>query len=149
MIAGNIGGFEVGLDGGERGFNFMGGVCDEKFLGIIGVFDGFDGLFGEEVGEDGDDDFDAEAGDDEGEEEGGEAIFAVGKDAFFHELADVGAVFGEFNGGFERVGAASVAGVFGDEINASEGGDEDGRGGGEVDEDEVVAEFFEHSFILA
>lgn len=47
MIAGNIGGFEVGLDGGERGFNFMGGVCDEKFLGIIGFFDGFDGFFGE------------------------------------------------------------------------------------------------------
>ena len=57
MITGDIGGFEVGLDGGERSFNFVRGVSDKKFLRIVGFFDGFNSFFGKISGNDEDDEF--------------------------------------------------------------------------------------------
>ena len=146
-----VGGFEVGLNGGNGGFDFVRGVSDEDFLSFVGGLDGLDGLLGEEVGEDGDDDFDGEAGDDEGEEEGGKAGFAVGDDALFHDLAEgnrVAVLIQKLDGGVDGGGFARHGGVFGDEIDGGEGGDENQRSGDEVDDDKMIAKFSKHNPIL-
>lgn len=38
----NIKGFDVCFNDGERSFEFVGGVCDKKFLLVVRIFNGFD-----------------------------------------------------------------------------------------------------------
>ena len=127
VLVGQVSRFEIGFNGGDWGFDFVRGVGDEDFLGFVGGFDGANGLFGEEVGEDGDDSLDTKPGDEQSEKKGVQRGFAVGADAVVDDLAEgsrSAVVLEEFDGGFERGGFARLGGVFGDEVDGGESGDE-------------------------
>ena len=42
----NIKGFDISFDDGEGGFEFVGGIGDEDFLFVVGVFGRGDDFFG-------------------------------------------------------------------------------------------------------
>ena len=121
MVFVKVGSLEIGFDGGDRGFYFVGGISDEDFLRLVGGADGFYGFFGRKTGKDKDEDFDGDASDDEGKEETAERGATVGENLVFDdgsELGGVGRSVGKLEDGFAEVERTVFGGVFDDEIDS-------------------------------